>query len=285
MFLKDQPFIVYRICQEIVLHLPLKFSYKLASAISNVYRWLHKRDYFTIQKNLRIIFPDKSEREIIKYARETFRNFAMHLVDFLYFPKLNREYIKKNIKIEGVENFDSALLKKQGIVGITAHLGSWEIGGAIAALLGYPVNAIALEHSNRKVQDFFLRQREEKGIKVIFPRDVARKTLAALGRKEIVSFLNDKDYFGSGLELSFFGRKTLIPRGAAVFALKTKSLVVPGFTVREAGWLKFVVEEPLSYKPSGNEKKDIKEITQKIIAIIEKYIRRYPGQWYYFDEL
>lgn len=285
MLLKDPPFIVYKICQQIVLHLPLKFSYKLGSVISSIYRLFHKRDYSILQKNLRIIFPDKAKREITKCARETFRNFAMYFVDFLYFPKLNKEYIERNMKIEGLENFNPALFRKQGIVVITAHLGSWEIAGAIAAIFGYPINVIALEHFNKKIQNFFLSQRQAKGVKVIFQKDVARKTLDVLTRKEMVAFLNDKDYFGSGVEINFFGRKILMPRGAAVFAIKTKSQIVPAFAVRESGQLKFIVEKPLSYESSGDEKEDIKKITQKIIETIERYIRNYPGQWFYFEEL
>ncbi len=285
MILKDPPFFIYKICQRIVLHLPVQVGYKIALVAAEIYRLFHCGVYKIVQKNLQVIFPEKDKKEIIKYSRETFRNFAKYLVDFLYFPILDREYIEKNIKVEGIENFNRALSKKQGIITITAHLGSWEMGGAVAAILGYPINAIALEHSNKRVQNFFFRQREKKGIKVIFQKDAARKTLFALRKKEIVAFVSDKDYFGSGIKINFFSREVSMPRGAAVFAVKTKALIVPGFMLREDNQLKFIVEKPLSYQLSGDEKRDVQEITQKIIDIIEKYIRKYPGQWFYFEKL
>ncbi|MCK4859798.1 MAG: hypothetical protein KAS87_04480 [Candidatus Omnitrophica bacterium] len=285
MILKDPPFFIYKICQRIVLYLPVQVGYKIALVAAEIYRLFHCGVYKIVQKNLQVIFPEKDKKEIIKYSRETFRNFAKYLVDFLYFPILDREYIEKNIKVEGIENFNRALSKKQGIITITAHLGSWEMGGAVAAILGYPINAIALEHSNKRVQNFFFRQREKKGIKVIFQKDAARKTLFALRKKEIVAFVSDKDYFGSGIKINFFSREVSMPRGAAVFAVKTKALIVPGFMLREDNQLKFIVEKPLSYQLSGDEKRDVQEITQKIIDIIEKYIRKYPGQWFYFEKL
>ncbi len=285
MILNDPPFIVYKICQQIVLHLPLEISYKISLLVAEIYRFFRKKDYFNLKKNLEIVFPEKDKREIARYAKKTFRNFARHLIDFLYFPKLNREYIKENIKIEGIENFAPALLKKKGIIVITAHLGSWEVGGAIASILGYPVNIVVLEHPNKKIQNFFIQQREEKGSNLILQKDAARDVLAALKKKQMVVFVNDKDYFDSGIKVKFFGKEVSIPRGTAVFAIKTKSLIVPGFTVREKNRLKLIIEKPISYKLSDDKNRDMKNITQKVVNIIEEYIRRYPGQWFYFEKL
>ncbi|RKY39941.1 MAG: hypothetical protein DRP75_00040 [Candidatus Omnitrophota bacterium] len=281
----DPPFLVYKICQKIVLHLPLKVSYKIADILSDFYRLFRPRDYKIVQENLRIIFPEKSAKEIIGYTRQTFRSFGRYLVDFLYFPKIDKEYIKRNIQVEGIENFDFAFSQKKGVIGITAHLGSWETGGIIVSVLGYPVSAIALEHSNKQVQRFFVSQREKKGLRVIFPKDASREVLKVLRRNEMVVFLNDKDYFGTGVEAEIFGRKVVLPRGPAVFALKMKTPIVPGFTIREGNKLKVIIEKPLSFSLTGEEKEDIRRITQQISKVIERYVRSYPGQWFYFERL
>ena len=80
-----------------------------------------------------------------------------------------------------------------------------------------------------------------------------------------------------------FGRQAYFPRGAAFFALKTGAYVVPAFLVRENKMfynLKF--EKPISY--DRESKTAEKDIIQEYIYILEKYLKKYPGQWYMFEK-
>lgn len=276
-------YILYRIGQFIALYLPLKITYGIAVFISDIHYLFADKDRAAVRENLKAIFPEKPEKEIKKIRLAMSRNFAKYLVDFFRFPKISLEYIKRNIKIENAHYYDEALAKGKGVIILSAHLGNWELAGAIVALLGYPLWVVVLPHKHRKVDDFFNHQREDKGVKVIPLGKAVRQCLAALSENKLVALVGDRDFTQGGRITDFFGKPTLLPEGPAVLALKTQAAIVPTFIFkdRDSG-LTFRIEKPLEFIPSGDKEKDLKDLITRYKAIIEGYIRKYPEQWYMF---
>jgi KDO2-lipid IV(A) lauroyltransferase len=100
----------------------------------------------------------------------------------------------------------------------------------------------------------------------------------------LLALVADRDFFGHGIEVPFFGKLTRIPTGPAWFSLKTGAPIVPSFMVREeTGHFRFVLEPPI-YPPAGLSRDDaIVQITKNCVAAMERVIRRYPTQWYIFQ--
>lgn len=283
-------YILYRIGQFIALSLPLKITYKIAVFVSDVHYLFAYKDRKIVGDNLKVIFPDKTSRQIRQIRIRVFRNFAKYLVDFFRFSKLNREYIRKNIKIENIHYLDEALSKNKGVIVLTAHLGNWELGGVVVALLGYSFWAVALPHKDKKVDLFFNTQRESKGVKVIPLGKAVRQCLNVLKAGDVLALVGDRDFTEKGMVLDFFNKPAFFPVGPAAFSLKAQSPIVPGFMVRnedDTFTLKF--ERSLEFEPfiktsgpGGNSDKDLVELISRYKLIIEDYIRKYPEQWYMF---
>lgn len=276
-------YLIYRIGQFIALHLPLRVSYKIALFISDLHYIFSRKDRLIAKENLRVIFPDKSDSEIRKVRVMIFRNFAKYLVDFFRFSKLDSKYIKDNVKIENMHYIDGVLSKGRGVITVTAHLGNWELGGVVIALLGYPFWAVALPHKDKRVDKFFNLQRETKGVRVIPLGKAVRQSLSVLRENKVLALVGDRDFTEKGLILDFFGKPTLFPQGPAALALKTGARIVPGFMLRnedDSFTLRF--EKPLEFTPSGDRNKDITGLTAQFRDIFENYIRKYPDQWYVF---
>ncbi len=51
---------------------------------------------------------------------------------------------------------------------------------------------------------------------------------------------------------------------------------------KEKSRYKIIFEEPIVYRPTGDNDGDIEAVTQKRAGIIEKYVKRYPEQWFWF---
>jgi KDO2-lipid IV(A) lauroyltransferase len=276
-------YILYRLGQFIALHLPLKLSYKLAVVFSDLHYIFAHKDRAEVKENLTTIFPEKDRHEIHKLRRNMFRNFAKYLVDFFRFQELDKEYIKNHIKIENLSYVDDSLAKGKGVIILTAHIGNWELGAVVVAVLGYPFWAVALPHKYKKVDIFFNSQRESKGIKVIPLGKAAIQCLSVLKENKILALVGDRDFMRKGLIMDFFGKPTFLPEGAAVFSLKTGATIVPGFMLRnpdDSFNLRF--EKPLEFTPTGNKNNDLFELISRYKIIIEDYIRKYPDQWYMF---
>jgi len=276
-------YILYRIGQILALHLPLKISYKIATFISDLHYLFVAKDRKTVKENLEVIFPAKSASEICRIRIEIFRNFAKYLVDFFRFSKLDTQNIKKNIEIQNIHYIDDILSKGKGAIIVSAHLGNWELGGVVIALMGYPFWAVVLPHKYKKVDDFFKSQREIKGVRVIPLGRAARQSLDVLRENKALALVGDRDFSEKGLILDFFGRPAIFPKGPAALALKTGATIIPGFMLRnkdDSFTLKF--ERPLNFTSTGNKDNDLIGLTTQYKEIFEDYIRKYPEQWYIF---
>lgn len=233
--------------------------------------------------NLRAVLDAPDDRALNRIAKEVFVNFAKYLVDFFRFSKLDRNYIESNVKIVGKDNLDEALKRGKGVIALTAHIGNYELGGAIVALLDYPLNAVALDHKNKLVNNFFVRQRQIVKIKVISMGAALKRCYECLTKGEMLALLGDRDFSNRGVRLKFFGRDSLIPRGPAVLRLRTGASILPVFIVRlpdDTFQLSF--ERPISYSPTGDFEYDVRQVTERCIGVIEEYVRRYPSQWFMF---
>ncbi|MDD2689834.1 MAG: lysophospholipid acyltransferase family protein [Candidatus Omnitrophica bacterium] len=276
-------YIVYRIGQFITLYLPLNVAYKIAIFFSDLHYIFANKDRRRIKENLNTIFPKKSSREIRRLRIRMVRNFAKYVVDFFRCEKLDKEYIAKYIKIENMHYFDQALSRGKGVIVLTAHLGNWELGGVVLALLDYPLWVVARPHKDKLVDNFFNFQRQRKGVNVIPLGKAVRASLNLLKENKMVALAGDRDFTEKGIIMDFFGKPTILPEGPAALALKTGASIVPGFMLRnENDEFTLRIEKPLEFSPTGDKKKDLSEIILRYKNIFEDYIRKYPDQWYMF---
>ncbi|MCM8799975.1 MAG: lysophospholipid acyltransferase family protein [Candidatus Omnitrophica bacterium] len=276
-------FIFYRIGKFLAEHLPINLSYFIATLISDIHYIFAYRDRYEVTQNLKVIFPNKNKKEISKIRLNLFRNFAKYLVDFFHFSKLDMHYIKRKIKIENIDHLNEAVSKKKGIIGLTAHLGNWELGGIVMAMLGYDIWAVALPHQDRRVDSFFNIQREKKGLKVIPISNAKDTCLSLLKNSKIVALLGDRDFTESGILIEFFKKPSLFPIGPAVFSIRTDSPIIAAFMIREKkDFFILRFEKPIYPPKEGTLKEKIKKIITQYKVIFEDYIQKYPEQWYMF---
>jgi lauroyl/myristoyl acyltransferase len=73
--------------------------------------------------NLKTVLNGAVDDKMISVmANEVFRNFAKYLVDFFRLQKVDREYVDKNVKVEGQRNIDEARSAGKGVIMLSAHL-------------------------------------------------------------------------------------------------------------------------------------------------------------------
>ncbi len=276
-------FLIYRFGQFLALSLPLNAVYSVATFLARLQYSFSRKDRLIVYGNLRAIFPDKDEEEISRLAKEVFVNFAKYLVDFFRFEKIDSKFLAENVKVTGRENLDEALKGGKGVIALSAHIGNYELGGAVISLIGYKFNAVALDHDNKLINDFFIGQRTRTGVQVISLRSALRSCFEALSKGEVLALLGDRDFSNHGIVTDFFGKRTMIPKGPAAFSVKIGAPIVPGFLLRmpdDTFELRF--DKPISYRATGNREADEKKILRLCVKVIEDYIRRYPSQWYMF---
>lgn len=275
-----------------VIHrFPIAISYRLAEIASDIQCMLSPRDRRSVASNLRAITG--KEENISYLTREVFRNFGRYLVEFFFMKKMvDATFVKQKIKLNHVEYFQQALAKGKGAILVTGHIGNWELGAVIMQKLGYNVVAIALPHKERPVNDLFNEQRQMQGLTIVPPNSALRKCMEALKENKIVAIVADRDFSMHGEIMDFLGKKTLIPKGAALFSIRTGAPIIPAFILRDEkkkDSFNLIVCKPI-YPPDVSQKSDQEkeEITMLMIKqylkVIEDKIYAYPDQWLMFRE-
>ena len=281
-------YFLYKLARWLSLVLSLPTAYRVGVFLTWFKFCFARDERKAVRENLSFILKTEKPLKISKYPRLVYANFGRYLVDFFRSEKITREYIGKYIKIENLHYIDEALKRGKGVIGLTAHIGNWELSAQILAQLGYKVNAIALTHTVSKIDKLFNQQREVAGVKVISVGVSVRQCFAALKKNEIVGILGDRDFSGeNGIFVDFLGKKLLAPRGPAVLSLRTGAAIVPGFVIRDKKdqrFFTYTFEKPIYPQRTLDEEADIRRITESFISVIEKYILKNPEQWFMFRE-
>ncbi len=279
-------YILFRIGYFISNALSLNAAYWVACLVADIHYNFSRRDREAVMNNLRIITGDMpGDKELRTMANEVFRNFARYLVDFFRFSRINDEYIKKNVRITGLENVDKGLSAGKGVIVLSAHIGNWELGAQVLSMMRPPMKAVVLTHRNKLVNDFFTKQRTVGDLKPVEIGISLRNCYKILKSNGILAMLGDRDFSKNGLCLKFFGKGTLIPKGPAVFSHRLGSCIVPCFIVRvRNNTFRFIFEPPIYPEESINEYSCVKSLAEKYTSTIESYVKKYPTQWYMFRE-
>ena len=263
---------------------PIAFTYWFGLRCCDAAFFLNKKARRAVMQNLAAIYRAKgvepSERLIGDLTRKTFQNFGKYLADFICMGRPTRALYHRYISIQGADYFRAIAKEPKGVILVTAHLGNWELGGALVAALGKPLNVIVRPIPYPTLERIYDDFRQRRGMKPILLQNAARGLLAALRRNEAVAFVADRDFTHDGIETTFFGRPTPLPRGPAWFAWKTKLPVYLGFVQRVPGdsyMLRFL--PPLRPADFPSEQ----ALRQTMATAMEKAIWRDPTQWYTFS--
>ena len=280
-------YLSYKLIHLLVFLFPRNVCYWLAKQSGDLIYIFSRKSKRNIRANLTQAFGKEwSPEEVKACERATFRNFGKHLADFFRFARLDGDYVREEIEVQGLENLDRAMVMGKGVITVTAHLGSWELGAVTIGILGYPLHVVALSHENKRVNRLFVRQRVKKGVRVIPLRAAVRRCYQALSGKQMVALAGDRDVTAKGIVSEFFGRPTTLPKGPAAFSVRTGAPIVPAFMIRKSDDSFCLMLEPPILPDRGKDREEETALlTRKVACIMEEYIRRYPEQWFMFHPM
>lgn len=262
----------------------------LAAAVGTLYWAIMGHDRRRVERNLRRILEDPGMAR--SKGWRTFVHYAKYLVDYTRMGLLREENIPCLVRhFQGQEHIDGALKNGKGGLILTAHLGNWEMGGVFLTLLGYSLNVITAPDVAVRLHDYRVRLRNGHRIKVITLNDTFSSSLGvlkALQANELVALLGERELFGKGIPVKFFGRTVSFPIGPPLLASLSGASLIPTFVLLDADDKYLcLAEPPIPMRQSGDRDADLAENAQRVAAVLENFIRRYPEQWFtfydYFD--
>ena len=255
-----------------------KFSLRNQVVISQhiasiLYHYIPKRKKVAI-KNLKTAFPEYSDIWIQNMLKKCYKFFIYNFIQFLAFPK-STDSIK--IQINGQTALDDALEKGKGAILISAHFGAWEILGHWLGVNNYPLRGVAQRQKNKGANKFFEEKRQLSGIKHIYRKVGMDVLYNILKENKILGLVSDQDAKNKGIFVNFFNTPASTHKGAAIFHLNTSAPMIFGLCI-QTGFQEYKIEL-IPIIPVNNT---IEDITKQYTLTLEKIIRKYPEQNFWF---
>ena len=233
--------------------------------------------------NLRLAFPEWSERQRRRILFGTFQGFGRMLADFAHFPRLTRKNIEELIVYDGFEHYARAQAQGKGVIFLTAHFGNWELSSFAHSLYGYPLNFTVRPMDNPLLDAMISRYRCLSGGRPVDKNDFARRALQALRRGEAVGVLMDTNMLPpEGIFVDFFGRPASTTSAPARLARKTGAALVLGLALWDSKLRKYRLRfEPVPWIEHDDPEEEVIVNTAHFNRLIEDQVRRYPDQWFW----
>lgn len=279
--MKRIEFYLFQLFKWIVLTLPLKSAQRLGYYLGSLSYYIVGGRRRIALDNLRHAFPEKSEDECKHIAKGAFRNFAISFIELLWFPNLTDEIIRRLVRVRNLEIMIEAHNQNRGMVMLAGHFGNWElIALAIAYLTKIPVTIVVQTQSNELVDAVINRHRCLFGNRVVPMGGALREIIRTIQSGGVIAIAPDQSGPMEGVYVEFFGRLVASHQGPAVFALRSSSPMQMGFMLRQGdGTYDVILEKiPTSDIAEYNEE-NVRELTRRYTAYLERYIQRYPDHW------
>jgi len=248
--------------------------------------------------NLRRSFPEKSENEIARLARQSMQHLVMFAVEMLFTTRLIRIDTWRKYCVAGRSNFAPVLKlmlreqthtppgstdagKGRGLIMLTAHYGNWEILGYIMATLGFESTAVARPLDNPYLNEWVMGVRERQGHRIIDKKGATTEVTDILSRGGVVGFIADQNAGKKGMFVDFFGRKASTYKSIGLLAMEFQVPVVIGCAKRVGDRFKYemVLQEIITPDQWQDQPDPLRYITQRYTKAIEDMVRDDPGQY------
>jgi KDO2-lipid IV(A) lauroyltransferase len=257
-------------------HLPYRWQLSIGRAIGRIFRRLAGRRRTIAATNLALCFPSLSEDERLNLLDELFISMGISVMEMALSWWAPARRLAPLARIEGLRHLHAALACNKGVILLSAHFTTLEIGGRLLSLHA-PFHVMYREHKNAAF-DHVMKAARIRHYNKAIPRGDLRDLLNSLRDNIPVWYAPDQDY---GREQSifvpFFGIPAATITATSRLARISGALVVPFFQTRlpDGGGYRLTLYPPLAGFPGAS----VEEDTHRINALIEARVREQPGQY------
>jgi KDO2-lipid IV(A) lauroyltransferase len=238
--------------------------------------------------NLTIAFPDMSQPEKDAIAKAHWQNLGRVMAETMQLDRVLAD--PSAIEIVSKKLFDRYANKLGPAIGVSLHMGNWELAIWPLTLAGARPAAVYRSVNNPYVDRYLRDQRKDLYPSGLFGRGTVegdhgddQKTARLLtdfvrngGRLGIVCDLFDR----RGIPVPFFGREARTLAIAGMIARRLGTRIWMSRCVRVGTQSRFQIElKELRVPRTANQGDDIRTIVTEMQKQFEVWVREYPEQW------
>jgi len=259
--------------------LPWRTSQRLGAGLGWLMYQLPNRSREVAHINLSKCFPERSKAELDKLLRQslmdTGRWFAESASAWLRPAAHSLALIRE---VEGLEVLQEALASGKGVVGITSHLGNWEVLNHFYCSQCQPVNL----YRPPKIEalDYLLRQQRTQLGNQVAPSTLEgiRLVLKTVRGGGAVGIPADPEPTESaGFFVPFLATQALTSKfvPSMLTGGKARGVFLHALRLPKGAGFKVILQAA----PEAMYSSDLEQATTAMSQVLEDYVRRYPSQY------
>ncbi|MEH6564838.1 MAG: lipid A biosynthesis lauroyl acyltransferase [Halopseudomonas sp.] len=262
----------------LVVQLPYACLLGLGRVLGKLMYWFMADRREVARVNLELCFPQMSRQQREQLLRENFASNGIALFEMAMAWWWPKQRLARLAHIEGIEHLRNAAARGQGVVLMSLHFTTLEIG---AALLGQVVTIDGMYREHRNAAFDYVqrrgRERHNRDAKAVEREDV-RSMMRSLRSGRAIWYAPDQDYGRkASVFVPLFGVEAATVTATSTFARLGKAQVVP-FTQRRlpnAQGYQLIIHPPLQDFPGGDDVADALRINQWV----EQAVATQPEQY------
>jgi KDO2-lipid IV(A) lauroyltransferase len=276
----------YRIVKFILLLtriIPLRMSYSLCTFVVFIGSGFPLKRMNIALGNLKIVFPEKSDRERRSIFRESLRKMLKSIFEFAYLvdEKYTANKILRMVNATGLEHLDNLKAVNRGALLYSGHFGNFPLMIIWLAAKGYPIAAIYKEAKNLP-DDFFgnvMRKYNVTPLKYKSDTSLTMAVIRALKEGKIVLIQNDQSH-PDGVYINFFNKYVPSPAGPALLARRVGVPIIPAYIYRtQNNHHEITILKELPLLHDDDQVKFLRRNTQIHLDWIAGVLVKHPTEW------
>jgi len=274
------PFLIFALTYPFIWvfsRLPMRILYIKSDVFFFLIYYVFQYRKKVVLENLRLAFPEKSERERKEISKKFFKHFVDLVMESIKYFSISEKQIKARYKFLNPELVDFYGKQGKNIIIVGAHQGNWEWSTSMPLALETTVLGAYTTIANKYYEKAIKKSRKRFGIDGYkTSQTVANiKKNISNGINAVYILLSDqspqliKTFYWS----TFFGVKVPIHTGAEMLAKKFDCTMI-NYVAKKVKRGYYEIEfELITETPKAF---DDYELTEKYLAITEKNVNQQP---------
>ncbi len=273
-------YLFLKFLETILGNIPMKAGYFLFETVFSIALLFPSKRKDALRRNLSNVLGRPAAKKELK---QNYKNYARYYYELC----VDKEKLMPHVIITDDYKRSRARARELhekygGFILISMHMGNWDFAGCYLSEIFPNVANVVVERLSPELFKWFEKTRRKFGMKIV-TADNGREIIKVLRNHEVLVLMGDRDLQKTGHQIDFCGKKAYIPSGPAKLSLAFQvPLMLACLTRDRKNPYKFIPDfnyDALNLEKLERTPENELQLTRDMVAIMEKYVKKYPDQW------